>query len=129
MKADTSSSVALDPNTFSLRPEHKRRFKPQDVKAVIRQVLVSKLEGVDYNADAVINLIKEITDTVRDKVRDLDYRNYKILVHCLVGEQRGEGLRMGSKCFWDADTDNVAEEVYTTKQLFAVCCVYGIYQY
>src|SRR3989338_9422950 len=117
--------LQIDPNTFSLRPEHKKRFKPQDVRGVIRQVLISKLENLDYNPDVVQNTIKEVADAVRDKVRDLDFKNYKIVVHCLIGEQRGEGLRMGCKCFWDADTDNVAEEVYTTKQLFAVCTVYG----
>jgi hypothetical protein len=121
--------VTVDPATFSLRPEHKRKFRPQQVKSVVRQVLVSKLEGQDYNADNIQNLIRDIADTVRDKVRDLDYRNYKILVHCLVGEQRGEGVRMGCKCFWDSDTDNLAEEVYVTKQLFGVVTVYGLYQY
>ena len=121
--------VSVDPNTFSLRPEHKRKFRPAQVKSVIRQVLVSKLEGQEDNADNVQNLIKDVADTTRDKVRDLDYRNYKILVHCLVGEQRGEGMRMGCKCFWDSDTDNLAEEVYINKHLFAVVTVYGLYQY
>ena len=30
----------------------------------------------------------------------------------VVGEQRGQGVRMGHRCFWDADTDNYAEEAY-----------------
>ena len=59
----------------------------------------------------------------------MDFRGYKILVHCVVGEQRGEGVRMGCKCFWDSDTDNYAEEMYITKQLFGVVTVYGLYQY
>jgi hypothetical protein len=121
--------INVDPNTFSLRPEHKRKFRPAQVKSVIRQVLVSKLESQEYNADNIQNLIKDVADTTRDKVRELDYRNYKILVHCLVGEQRGEGMRMGCKCFWDSDTDNMAEEVYINKNLFAVVTVYGLYQY
>lgn len=126
--ARMSREVAADPNTFTLRPEHKRKFRPADVKAIARQVLVSKLESQEYNADNVQNLIKDVADAVRDQVW-ARYTNYKILVHCLIGEQRGEGVRMGCKCFWDSDSDNLAEEVYITKQLFAVVTIYGLYQY
>ena len=119
----------VDPTTFSLRPEHKRKFRPQQVKSAVRQILVAKLEGQEYNGDNMQTVIKEIADAVRDKVRDMDFRGYKILVHCVVGEQRGEGVRMGCKCFWDSDTDNYAEETYITKQLFGVVTVYGLYQY
>jgi hypothetical protein len=121
--------ATVDPTTFSLRPEHKRKFRPQQVKSAVRQILVAKLEGQEYNGDNMQTVIKEIADAVRDKVRDMDFRGYKILVHCVVGEQRGEGVRMGCKCFWDSDTDNYAEEMYITKQLFGVVTVYGLYQY
>ena len=124
------ASLAPDPNTHSLRPEHRRRFRPQQVRSVIRTVLASRLrEDEPYNMNAVPNQIKEVADAVRDAVTRLDFKNYKILVHVMIGEQRGEGVRMGCKCFWDADTDNLAEEVYITKHIFAVCTVYGVYQY
>jgi len=121
--------IAVDPNTFSLRPSHKRKFRPQEVKAIVRQVLETKLEGQEYRPDDIQNLSKDIADTVRDKVRAVDLERYKILVNCVIGEQRGEGVRMGCKMFWDSDTDNYAEEVYTNKHLFAVVTVFGVYQY
>lgn len=121
--------ASVDPNTFSLRPSHKRKFRPQDVKVVIRGVLEAKLEGQEYRPDDIQNISKEIADTIRDKVRAMDLERYKIMVHCMIGEQRGEGVRMGTKMFWDSDTDNYAEEVYINKHLFAVVTVYGLYQY
>ena len=30
----------------------------------------------------------------------------------VIGEQRGEGVRMGCRCFWDPDTDAYAEDTY-----------------
>jgi hypothetical protein len=119
-----------DPTTFSLRPAHKAKFHPQKVKSFVRSILVQKLQGQDYNHDNIQTVIKDIADTVRDKiVKEMGFSNYKILVHCLVSEQRGQGVRMASKCFWDADTDNVVEEIYMTKQLLGVVTVYGLYQY
>lgn len=37
---------------------------------------------------------------------------YKYVVQVVIGEQRGEGVRMGSRCFWDSETDNVASETF-----------------
>lgn len=34
------------------------------------------------------------------------------MVQVVIGEMRGEGVRMGCRCFWDADTDNYADESY-----------------
>jgi hypothetical protein len=33
---------------------------------------------------------------------------HQIVVEVVLGEQRGEGVRMGTRCLWDADTDNFA---------------------
>ena len=120
-----------DPQTFSLRPDHKHRFRPAEVKPLIRQVMQKKLEDVPvYNEQFITPLAKDLTEAVRTEIRShLDLRNYKILVHCVMGEQKGEGVRVGCKCFWDSDTDNVAEEVYNNKVLFCVCTVYGVYHY
>lgn len=37
---------------------------------------------------------------------------YKFIVHIVIGEKRGEGVRMATRCFYDADTDNVAHETF-----------------
>lgn len=42
----------------------------------------------------------------------MNLARYKYVVQVVIGEQRGEGVRMGSRCFWDSETDNVASETY-----------------
>lgn len=39
---------------------------------------------------------------------------YKIMVQVVVGEQKGEGVRMGTRCLWDAATDTLASETFMT---------------
>lgn len=46
-------------------------------------------------------------------VTEMNLPRYKYVVQVVIGEQRGEGVRMGSRCFWDSETDNVANETYT----------------
>lgn len=119
----------LDPTAFSLRPDHQHRFRPNEIKPIVRAILQNRLEEQEYKADEIQSVSKEIADTVRDKIRALDLDRYKILVHCMIGEQRGQGLRAGCKMFWDSDTDNYLEEVFTNKHIFAVVTVFGVYQY
>ncbi|CBZ30842.1 conserved hypothetical protein [Leishmania mexicana MHOM/GT/2001/U1103] len=119
----------VDATTFSLRPDHHHKFRPNELKPIAKAVLESRLEDQEYNADEIQSISKEIADTVRDKIRSKDLERYKIIVHCMIGEQRGEGMRTGCKMFWDSDTDNYFEEVYVSKHLFAAVTVFGVYQY
>jgi len=54
---------------------------------------------------------------------------YKFVVQVVIGEQRGEGIQMGCRCFWDQDTDGYAEDSYRNDSLFCVAAAFGIYLY
>ena len=43
---------------------------------------------------------------------ELNLERYKFVVQVVIGEQRGEGVRMGARCFWDDNTDGYAQEVF-----------------
>jgi hypothetical protein len=48
-------------------------------------------------------------------------------VQVVVGEQRGEGVRMGCRTFWDRDTDTYASETFTNDSVFCVATAYAVY--
>ncbi|RYG54375.1 hypothetical protein EON66_07215 [archaeon] len=43
---------------------------------------------------------------------ELELERYKIMLHVTVGENRGEGVRIGAKCLWDDATDKMAVATY-----------------
>lgn len=43
----------------------------------------------------------------------LNFERYKFIVQVYIGERREQGVRVGSKCFWDSNTDNQASEIFT----------------
>ena len=51
-----------------------------------------------YDANKVSQWSKNIADNVKSQVKTLGYDRYKIVVEVVIGEQRGEGVRMGSRC-------------------------------
>ena len=66
-----------------------------------------------YNPELTAQWTREIADEIKNRIKnELELPRYKFVVQVVVGEQRGEGVRMGCRCFWDADTDNYAEDTY-----------------
>ena len=90
----------------------------------------TRLSPGRYNPELTGQWTREIADEIKSKLKtDLELPRYKFVVQVVVGEQRGEGVRMGCRCFWDADTDAYAEESYRNDSLFCVAAVFGSYLY
>ncbi|EGR28754.1 tctex1 domain protein 2 [Ichthyophthirius multifiliis] len=115
---------------YQIRPKQREKFKPGKAKEIINEVLQDKLKNAQqYDVTTTSNLSKEIADTIKYKLKDLNYPRYKFLVSVIIGQQKGQGLRVGSRCFWDYDTDYLASDYYVNDQLFCLATVYGVYLY
>eukprot|EP00929_Paragymnodinium_shiwhaense_P075999 TRINITY_DN38971_c0_g2_i1.p1 TRINITY_DN38971_c0_g2~~TRINITY_DN38971_c0_g2_i1.p1 ORF type:complete len:160 (-),score=30.54 TRINITY_DN38971_c0_g2_i1:78-557(-) len=116
-------------NSYIIHPEYKNKFRPGPTREIIKDVLTSKLEKATYNMETTQLLTRQLSDEIKDRLKDLMLPRYKIVVQVAIGEQRGQGVRMGSRCFWDADTDSYASETYSNESLFCVATAYGVYLY
>eukprot|EP00128_Syssomonas_multiformis_P009348 Colp12_sorted_trinity150504_noHs@30991 len=124
--ADTKTQQAE--NTYVTKPD-KQKFMPAIVKNVIRDVLAEKLQGVEYEADKVTQITKDVADEIRNRIKALELSRYKIVVQVLIGEQRGEGVKMSCRCLWDPETDNYVQDVFMNESFFCVAAAFGIYYY
>ena len=99
------------------------------MKEAIHQILDETLAGKTYEVNKVADWSKDISDQIRTRIKDMGYDRYKIVVEVVLGEQRGEGVRMGTRCLWDSDTDNFASDVFMNDSLFCCAAAFGIYYY
>ncbi|CAI9735944.1 Hypothetical predicted protein [Octopus vulgaris] len=106
-----------------------RLFQPLIVKECIRSVLMDNLAHKEYSSETMAEDTKVLVELIRKKIKDLAYDRYKIIVQVHIGEYRGQGIKIASRKFWDADTDNFAVDVYTNNSLFCVAMVCGVYYY
>uniref|UniRef100_A0A672YR70 Tctex1 domain containing 2 n=1 Tax=Sphaeramia orbicularis TaxID=375764 RepID=A0A672YR70_9TELE len=105
------------------------RFKPAVVKEYIREIVRDRLSGVRYNPEEVPELYINWLCSVSVST-DAGLDRYKLVVQVVIGEQRGQGVKMSSRCLWDADTDNYAEDVFmNVSNMFCVAAVFGSYYY
>ena len=112
-----------------IRPQYKHSFNVRDVSAIMRSVLNNQLEGKVYEKDKTTEWTKELAKTIRNELKELKLPRYKFLVQVVIGENAGEGVRMGCRCLWDASTDKVAKETFFNDSLFCVAVAFGVYLY
>ncbi|XP_071198504.1 dynein light chain Tctex-type protein 2B isoform X2 [Salvelinus alpinus] len=116
-------------NTYLIRPNYQHKFKAAVVKECIRDILREQLSGVQYDPDEVGVLSRSLADCIKDKLKDVGFDRYKLVVQVVIGEQRGEGVKMAARCFWDADTDSYAQDIFMNDSLFCVAAAFGSYFY
>ncbi|EAR89953.1 dynein light chain tctex-type 1 protein (macronuclear) [Tetrahymena thermophila SB210] len=115
---------------YQIRPKQREKFRPGKAKEIISETLNLKLKNQVYTDAATVSTIsRDIADTIKYKLKDLGLPRYKFMVSVIIGQQKGQGVRVGSRQFWDFDTDYVASDYYVNDSLFCLVTVYGVYLY
>ncbi|XP_063978307.1 dynein light chain Tctex-type protein 2B-like [Diachasmimorpha longicaudata] len=125
LDVETDSSQAV----YRIRPQLSDKFKPQLVKELIHVVLHDHLATKKYSIEEANKLSRTIADSIRIKVKELHYRQYKYVVNVVLGESRGAGMKMGTRCIWDAEADSYAHGSFKNETIFCVACVYAVFYY
>uniref|UniRef100_A0AC11EEC4 Dynein light chain Tctex-type 2B n=1 Tax=Ovis aries TaxID=9940 RepID=A0AC11EEC4_SHEEP len=109
---ETENNAGEPENTYILRPIFQQRFRPSVVKDCIHAVLKEELANAEYSPEEMPQLTKHLSENIKDKLKEMGFDRYKMVVQVVIGEQRGEGVFMAARCFWDADTDNCTHDVF-----------------
>ncbi|CAK9833793.1 Dynein light chain Tctex-type protein 2B [Anthophora retusa] len=97
---------------YQIRPQLHEKFKPLSAKEVIHNVLFDQLSAKIYDAEEAVQWTKDIADTIREKVKELKFKHYKYIVNVVLGEQHGAGVKIGTRCIWDAEADAYAYDSF-----------------
>ncbi|XP_030352374.1 tctex1 domain-containing protein 2 [Strigops habroptila] len=116
-------------NTYSLRASARHRFKSSTVKECIRAILKEKLADVQYIPNDMPQLTMSLSEAIKDRLKEVGFDRYKMVVQVVIGEQRGEGVNMAARCFWDADNDSCAHDVFMNDSLFCIVAAFGCFYY
>lgn len=112
-------------NTFKMAPD--RKFPEGDVRSILEEILTDVLAETKYDAEHCRQLSKTISDSVKNRVKELNIPRYKIICLVHIGQMGSQAMRIGSRCLWDTDFDTFASFVFKNGSLFAAATVYGVY--
>lgn len=117
-------------DSYSVRPSYKDTFCPLKVKERIKEIVEPILVEERYQEKNTIGQHTfDIADSVRNTLKGIISSRYKVMVQVFIGEKKGQGVRLGTKCFWDKDTDNMATYNFSNDSIFCVVIVYVTYAY
>ncbi len=103
------ANVAQEP---IVRLTYREKPPVSTMREIIQVCLQEKLTGAQYEGDKGSETSRLISDTIRNRLKALGYDRYKYIVQVVLGERREQGVRSGTRCFWDASTDNQASETF-----------------
>ena len=118
---------------YEIRPKLIVKFTKEKVYDVIKNVLDQKMLSMrgKYNHEDAMQLNKEICDEVKLQLKEdkMNFKRYKILVHCIIGEKKGQGIKIGCRCMWDMTCHSVVSASWENEYTYAFCIAYGVYFY
>merc|ERR1712070_1054889 len=114
---------------YIVKPTFATKFKPMEVRQVMERTIASALTNVSYNPEEkIVEMTKKLSNAIKNNIKEeLQLPRYKFVVQVAIAEQKGQGVKMGCRSFWDTETDNYAEVTYTNDTLICIATCFGIY--
>ncbi|XP_062480437.1 LOW QUALITY PROTEIN: dynein light chain Tctex-type 5 [Pezoporus occidentalis] len=104
-----------------------KRFPVAAVDAILRDVLGSCLREQPYEPVRCREMVKDIAEVIKARVKDLMIPRYKIVVVTHIGQLKEPSILIGSRCLWDPVSDTFSSYVFKNASLFALANVYAVY--
>ena len=117
---------ALDANLS--RSSHP--FNTPEVKDMLEQLVSRTIDRQkEYDAVQCTQLSKDLSQSIKDAMKTLNYERYKYVIQVVLGRCENENLLMACRCLWDVQRDNYASYVYANEKIFCAVTVFGLFYY
>lgn len=121
------SNIPKIENTFKLSPDDNKRFYAYKLQPIIQDTIIKEVEKADTQSIKGQHLTIELADMIRSLTKDMYQPRYKVLVFVAVGDNKGQDMRLASRCLWNTDFDNCVSVSHSTKNIWASAIVYLLY--
>lgn len=85
------TTPAADQSIFRLT--YREKVPVATMKEIIQTCLAEKLANFTYEGEKCNEATRNLSDTIRIRLKGLGYDRYKFVVHVLIGERREQGVR------------------------------------
>jgi hypothetical protein len=113
--------------TYAMNPSETEKCFPSDAKKICQRALQAQLDNVVYDEESAKEWILDIGNVIKDGVKSLGIPRFKVAVQVTIGQMRGQGVSVASRCLWDIGNDNYTSTNYTNETLWANAMVFVIY--
>ncbi|XP_045198547.2 dynein light chain Tctex-type 5-like [Mercenaria mercenaria] len=127
ISADMVKPTVKKENTYRMRPDDDKGFSVAKVEKAVKELFEDELEGVEYSHDTSSKLACEISEKVKERVKDFNFARFKISVNVIVGQVDDQGMEVVSRCVWDDKLDRSVCVTFKNKSLYVIALIFGVY--
>merc|ERR1711970_382324 len=115
---------------YQIRPSHEERFKKTEIEELVRNLIVEKLDNVEFDVKLSAGVTKELAQEIQEVLRELKMSpRYKFIVSINYGENQGQHFSYGLRTLWDSDSDKHQNINFKNDTIFCTVDIFGIYHY
>ena len=97
---------------------------------MITKLIDDKLANWTPGANDLPGLTKELADRSKHALKYLEKdKRYKYMVQVICGQNNGQGVRMGTRQFWDQNTDDMVTVTVVKETFFITVVAFACYIY
>ena len=123
--SDFSTGKLFYENTYKLQPDKKMPTKT--VEAAVENVLREQFMNEAYESSRCKKNCQGICEFIKEKVKALISSRFKLVVVVHVGEKKGQGVQITSRCAWNENFDDFVTVYFTNSTLFVQATIYALY--
>ncbi|KAI8420049.1 hypothetical protein MSG28_008639 [Choristoneura fumiferana] len=105
----------------------RKRFNVEKVEKILKQIVDTELEEVEYSEKLVPELCLTLAESIRNAVKEENYDRYRIIVCVNISQRRQQSLHISHSFLWDHERDTFASRTFENCHIHACAVVYGIY--
>ena len=123
--SDFSTGKMFYENTYKLQPDKKMPTKA--VEAAVENILREQFMNEAYESSKCKKNCRGICELVKEKVKAMISSRFKLVIVVHVGEKKGQGVQITSRCAWNENFDDFVTVYFTNSTLFVQATVYALY--
>lgn len=114
-------------NSYRLGPDQDHRLDITRLRRVATTTIESAIIGYNYEGTQGKQFSVALAELIRSQIKQLPFTRYKIVVQVVIGQKRGQDLRVTSRCMWDTQLDRHLTISKETKDAFVCVTMFLVY--
>jgi tctex1 domain-containing protein 2 len=114
-------------NTYRMDPNDENRVDLARLRRVASSVIETAIAGYKYDASQGKQFSLTLADRVRSQIKQLPFSRHKAVVQVVLGQKKGQDLRVASRCMWDLKWDRHMTITKETNDAYVSVTIFLVY--
>jgi hypothetical protein len=114
-------------NTYRMEPDDEDKVDLIRIRPIATSIIESAIAGYKYDGNQAKQFSAALAERIRNQIKHLPFPRYKIVTQVTIGQKKGQGLRIVSRCLWNLKWDRYITITKETSDAYVTVTIFYIY--